>query len=114
MPESMPSQPEEARYGLVMPFVVCEDHGGPYKADAFVGGIHYGQIDTTIGLGQVAWPKLAEGWYVPSELVPQLDLLAMHHELKLTAEPWEDHPDEWTHVSFVPLAHLAAEEDTDG
>jgi hypothetical protein len=39
-------------------------------------------------------------WTVPSALVPQLDLLAAKHGYKMTAEPWEEHPDEWTFTSF--------------
>jgi hypothetical protein len=94
---------EAASYGLVMPFIVCDDHGGPYAADAFVGGVYYGEIDAVAKLGEVALPRLAQGWYVPVGLVPQLDLLAMHHHLAMTIEPWADHPDAWAHVSFAPI-----------
>ncbi len=93
-------KPEEGTYGLVMPFVVCEDQGGPWKADAFVGGVYFGEISTVAGLGQVGRARLAQGWYVPSDLVPQLDLLAMKHKLSMTAEPWDVAPDEHTFVSF--------------
>lgn len=39
--------------------------------------------------------------YVEPALIPQLDLLAMHLGWTLTAEPWDDHPDEWVLASFV-------------
>lgn len=85
---------DDAEYGLVMPFVVCEDQGGPYKADAFVAGVWYGQIDSVLKLGGL-WSG-----YVPSPLVPQLDLLAMHYGRTMTAVPWDEHPEDHTLVTF--------------
>lgn len=99
----MGDEPEKVTYGLVMPYVVCEDQGGPWKADAFVGGVYFGEISTVAGLGRIGLARLAQGWYVPSELVPQLDLLAMEQKLAMTAEPWAEAPDEHTFVSFEPL-----------
>lgn len=87
---------EPAEYELVMPFVVCQDHGGPYEAGAFVGGVYYGKIDRQL---EVEQPAMFEQ-YVPSELVPQLDLLAMHHGYTMESEPWRDHPEDWTWVAM--------------
>lgn len=85
---------------LVMPFVVCESQGGPYDDDAFVAGCRYASIDHALQMILQFGVTQYEQWIEPA-LVPQLDLLAMHLGWKLTAEPWEDHPDEWVLARFV-------------
>lgn len=98
----MSDHPEEfvGAHGLVMPFVVCKDRGGPYEADAFCAGWEAGAIDFGLRMLSSLGGSL-ERW-VPSPLVPQLELLAMRHGFAMTAEPWEAHPDEWTRVKFEP------------
>lgn len=86
---------EHHEFGLVMPFVVCEDQGGPYNADAFVAGCRYGAIEALLKHK----PSQHEA-YEPSALVPQLDLLAMHEGYGFKAQEWEDDPF-WSHVLFV-------------
>lgn len=113
-------EPKDAEYGLVMPFVVTYDpcDGGtptderPYESGAFVAGCYQGEIAAWFaaldGLPafdvpdayEAATARLSVGWQVPSQLVPQLDLLAMHHRYRMEAEPWDEHPDEWTYVRF--------------
>jgi hypothetical protein len=90
--------PDPADYGLVMPFVVCESVGGPYEDRAFVAGVRYGQIAAEVAELK---PGHAWSWTVETPLVRQLDLLAMHEGLTMTAEPWDEHPDEWVHVILV-------------
>lgn len=93
--------PDEPTYGLVMPFVVCASKGGPYDDEAFVAGAEYGQLHSLLALS----PPSHEA-YVRSKSVPQLDLLAMHFGYTFTAEPWDEHPDEWTKVAFTRTTHI--------
>lgn len=84
----------EDEFGLVMPFIVTTDNGGPYDPDAFVAGIYYGEaqaIARMLPLGAI-WQR-----YVPLALAPQLDLLAMHEGVQFRHTPWADDPDShWT------------------
>lgn len=88
--------PGEGEYGLLMPFVVCED--GTYEPRSFVAGYTAALLDARLGNKDDGWP-IAQ--YVPPPLVPQLDLLAMRHGWNITSEPWDEHPDEWTLVTFT-------------
>ena len=92
MPRREHEDDSEGEYGLVMPFVVCPD---PYEDQAFVAGCYQGQITEKLQSGVKEHAQ-----YVPTPLVPQLDLLAMHHGLTFKSEPWEDCPDDWTWVEF--------------
>lgn len=86
----------EPTYGLVMPFVVCRSHGGPYDDAAFVAGAEYANIDNALR----SHPYKVEQ-YVRTATMPQYDLLAMHHGYTLKASPWDECPDEWTHALFT-------------
>lgn len=79
--------PEETQWGLVLPFVVCESKGGPYEDHAFVAGVRYGLWSQLLKLQPSEHAN-----YEPKDLVPQLDLLAMHHHYRMIVEPWEDDP----------------------
>lgn len=84
-------------YGLLYPFVVCTSNGGPYDDNAFVAGCYFGMIQQEskiIALGK------QKRWCVPTPLVPQLELLAMHEGLAIITQEWDEYPDEWTFVSF--------------
>ena len=91
---------EGPSYRLVMPLICCEDHGGPYHAPSFVAGARYAQVNNALRtirpLGIATYAI-----YVEPELIPQLDLLAMHEGWTLKSEPWEDAPDEWTLATFA-------------
>jgi hypothetical protein len=87
-------QPEG--YEMAYPLVVCQSNGGPYDDDAFVAGAQLGQIVAELRERQ---PPLYER-YVDSALVPQIDLVAMHEGYAMQAEPWDEHPDEWTLVTL--------------
>lgn len=93
---------DEPEYGLVMPFVVCHDQGGPYDPEAFVAGWNAGVIDALLPIVREHGCTVEK--YVDPRLVPQLDLIAMRCGYTLTSEPWDEHPDEWTHVTFTPDA----------
>lgn len=86
-------------YGLVMPFVVCGDDG-PYDSASFVAGCRFTQDQMQLDAETVT----GDGWtwqrYVYPAMLPQYDLLAMHHGLVMESEPWDEHPDEWTLITF--------------
>ncbi len=85
---------EEPTYGLVMPFVVCAEQGGPYDAKAYVAGWRVGALDCRLELEQ---PKTWHGYVSPAD-VPQIDLVAMRHGYSMTTETYDD---EWTLVELV-------------
>jgi hypothetical protein len=91
---------QPAEYGLVMPFVVCQSQGGPYEDAAFVAGYEAACVGFTLDVLQRVGGSF-ERWVSPS-LVPQLDLIAMDHGYKTTAEPWDEHPDEYVRIRFEP------------
>lgn len=99
-PDRDDSEPQEVTYGLVMPFVACEDQGGPFAADAFVAGFVCGIIDHALPILKPLGCVLQR--YVDPRLVPQLDLMAMRYGFKMTSEPWDEHPDDYTLVTFDP------------
>lgn len=85
---------DESEQSLVMPFVVTKSHGGPYSDDAFIAGCWFGKIQAILELGGTFIG------YVPTPLVIQLDLLAMHHGKSITSEPWEEAPEEHALVTI--------------
>lgn len=88
---------DEASYTLVMPFVVCASAGGSYDDAAFVAGVRFGQDSAELhSFAPDEWRQ-----YVDPVMVRQYDLLAMQHGYTMTAEPWDEHPDEWTLVTFT-------------
>ena len=92
---------DEVEFSMVMPFVVCKSNGGPYDDSAFVAGAEFGKIASELERWESGALRVYEmQTQVRSEMVPQYDLLAMHHDLTLTATPWEEHPDEWTFLTF--------------
>ncbi len=103
------TDPTEPEYGLVMPFVACEDQGGPYEAGAFVAGYEAGTTDLTLKV--IAPMGGSFDRWVPPGLVPQLDLIAMRHGYSTTTEPWDEHPDEYVHITYTPPGHDPKEDD---
>lgn len=49
------------------------------------------------------------GAYVYPAMVPQYDLLAMHLGYSMATEPWDEHPDEWTLVTFTRPAEVSSD-----
>ncbi len=92
--ESFAGDDEPQEYGLVMPFVVTEDQGGPYKEKAYVAGWRVGSLDTRLELQS---PPTWEGYVNPPD-VPQIDLVAMRHGYTMVTEAYDD---EWTHVTLT-------------
>ena len=96
-------EPDEGS-SLVEPFIVCASNGGTFDDASFVAGCYYGRAESVLLVGGTY------AAYVPNALVPQLDLLAMRHTWPIQAEPWGEHPDEWTRVVIGPLAAPSPEE----
>lgn len=89
---------ERDTFGLVMPFVVTTGQGGPYDSAAFVAGCRFEADAAEL---KAAPHTLSWANYVYPAMVPQYDLLAMHHGFVMTAEPWAEYPDEWVLVTFT-------------
>jgi hypothetical protein len=81
-----------------MPFVVVQSRGGPYEDKAFVAGVRYGMISST--LDRLAAGTTSIAWWVEPSLVPQLDMLAMDHHLKFATMPADEYPEAWVCVTF--------------
>jgi hypothetical protein len=76
---------EDSGYGLVMPFVICKSNGGPLDDHAFVAGVQFGDLYRRLET------DTAQSMYVVPDIVPQLDLAAMHFGYHMTTEPWDEH-----------------------
>lgn len=88
---------EPTRYGLLMPFIACKSLGGRYEDEAFVAGARFGKLAAELEARQ---PDEHQSYEYPA-MIPQLDLLAMHLGYRLEHEPWDEHPDNWTLVTFT-------------
>lgn len=66
------------QYDLVMPFVLCQSNGGPYDDAAFVAGFSCAKLDTALRELKV-WAVQEWVQYLSSTVMPQVDLIAMHH-----------------------------------
>ena len=90
---------DQPQYELVMPFVVCASQGGPHDDKAFVAGYRLGKLNRDLELAALVG-ALPDSLAVPPADMPQVDLIAMQHGYTVTAEPWEQAPDEWVTATF--------------
>ncbi len=90
--------PQDVSTELEMPFVVCQSQGGPYDDESFTAGYTAGLLDAD--LRSAGWARVERGFPIPTQLVPQADLIGMRHGYTIETTPWEDAPDEWTFVAF--------------
>jgi hypothetical protein len=95
------SDNEEHAFGMVMPFVVVKSNGGELDDQSFACGWDcgqlYGELETCQRLG--ATPQARQ---VKAEILPQLDLIAMHHGFTVTVDNEDQNPD-WRRVEFAPV-----------
>ena len=91
-------RPEEDGYSLVIPFVACHSQGGPYDDQSFVAGYQAGQLARSLAAAAVVGATEVKAT-VNSDLVKQLDLIAMHHGFIAVAEASDEAPT-WTFVTF--------------
>lgn len=78
-----PADPVE----LIYPFVVCTSNGGPYDDEAFVAGVRFGVLMYRMLRDD---PIIQDSTF--TELLPQLDLAAMHSSYTLTSALWTEDP----------------------
>jgi hypothetical protein len=94
-------QPEEQSWGLAVPFVVCQSQGGPYDDDAFVAGFQCGQVDKALAVSAAAGSRTVTLPLIRTELIRQLELIAMNHGYPVvTVQPEQLSPD-WATVTFA-------------
>jgi hypothetical protein len=87
-------------YGLVMPFKPAVKSGtGPYDDQSFVAGYQAGQIDRALSV-QRAVQGTGMQTTVYTELIPQLDLIAMRYGFELKIE--ETGAEGWSFAIFHP------------
>lgn len=67
---------------LVMPFVTVTSRGGPHDDDAYVAGWICGALDAQ--LETIAAVRGTCSMWVPPDVAPQLDLIAMRHRYLAT------------------------------
>lgn len=90
-------------YDMVMPFVVCDDNGGPYDHTAYVAGWEMGEIAARLkaakhhGLGL---PELT----IHRANLPQLDLVAMEIGAKVVEQEWPDHLGDETREAWARVS----------
>lgn len=85
----------DAEYGMVMPFIVVVSKGGPFDDKAFVAGWRCGEVDRYLHACEHTNAKLA--FSVEPEVIPQLDLIAMHRGYEMNAQEEEGG---WVNVHF--------------
>lgn len=90
---------DDDEYGLVMPFVTVASKGGPHDDRSYVAGYTMGLLDIYLKLGEVDDPAP-----IPSDCLPQADLLALKHGYTMEAEPGG--VPGWHMVSFAKAALL--------
>lgn len=74
---------------LEMPFIACESAGGSFDDMAFTRGWECGAIDQYLKHCKHAGEQ-PEPRYVPADIVDQIDLIAMRHEMSMTKTTHED------------------------
>ena len=86
---------------LVMPFVVVESRGGPYADSAFVAGYECGWLDALLHSIKPSGSSI-QRWVYPA-LLPQLDLIAMKHGMRVDVLE-HDESGEWTSIVIQAVA----------
>lgn len=95
-----PTEPEDDSFGVLVPFTCVESVGGPYDDAAFCAGFTVGSVHASLAaLSQLDRPvPMTE--HVRTDLVAQLDLVAMHHGW--TTSHSGDDGGGWTVMAFHP------------
>jgi len=93
-------QTGDHEYGLVMPFVACKSQGGPYDDAGFVAGFACANVASQLESAGGATLSVQ----VRSDLLAQLDLIAMREGYRLVADSSDDSSSEWTLAIFQKSA----------
>ncbi len=99
---------DDAKFELVLPFVVCQSQGGPFEDTAFVAGFQAGQIDRTLAVAAATEQFEVHFPHVHTTLLPLLALIGMNRGFPVVESDPADAP-EWTAVTF-----WASKENLDG
>lgn len=59
-----------------MKFIMCKSEGGPYDDASFIAGFYCGVVDRAL----LSNPRFASQAWLPTEILPQIDLIAMRHD----------------------------------
>lgn len=87
----------EHSYEMLMPFVVCKSEGGPYEDAPFVAGWSLGYLEARLELAALNFGLDPRPIYLPPEVQPQVDLLAMQSGFTVKTTP---HSDDWMLYEF--------------
>jgi len=90
---------EDMPMSLVVPFTVCQSKGGPYEDQSFVAGFQAGELWARLTAFQAMGGVRTEPQNVYTELLPQVDLIAMHFGYRVLVDLSE--VPEWRVVTFV-------------
>lgn len=85
---------------LVVPFVACRSQGGPYEDNGFAAGFQAGEIHRALLMAAPAHAERVRFPMVRSDLLPQLDLLAMHAGFTIVARNIDERFPQWADVTF--------------
>lgn len=72
------TDPSNADFTPVMPFVLCKSEGGPYDDTAFVAGATCGALIEELRVLRLTTATPHER-YMNAKYIPQIDLIAMAH-----------------------------------
>lgn len=98
-PDPLDQPDDDTAYALVMPFVVCQSQGGTYDDEAFVAGYQAGRLDRALAVAAVNDTPTVRAT-VAAQLVPQLDLIGMHHGYPVCEVTIDDDHPTWADVQF--------------
>jgi hypothetical protein len=101
-------RPDEGGMELVVPFVVCVSHGGPYDDQSFVAGFQAGAVSKMLEMAAVAGAdRVRVPFAVYSTLGRQLELIGMHRGFPVVdftevgETPEHQAMPEWSFVTFA-------------
>lgn len=102
---SDPTEPGEAEFTPIMPFVLCKTNGGPYDDSAFVAGATCGALDEEFRVLALSRATPRER-YINAAYLPQVDLIAMQHGYT-TSLGELDEASGWQAVAFELASDVA-------
>lgn len=92
------SNPDETTFGLEMPFIICASQQGPYADEPFAAGWTCGELYTELAACRQLGAR-PHGRYVPPEILPQVDLIAMKHGFTVHRDAERNTP-AWAYIEF--------------
>lgn len=90
-------------FELVLPFVSCASKGGPYDDKAFTAGFQAGRLDQRLAVAAAAQINALSAT-VYTELLPQVDLIAMNNGYTAKSVPCGPPYESWSVAEFNRVA----------